>query len=148
MPLMVNFGREFESRYAEAITALGLGGWGWSVIGNHEVFAMPFYEPLKTVAGPDAWGTCFLLVGVFWMFALIVNGSWYRTPLIRQLGCVCGIILWSFLLMASMSVAWRSPTSFLYLMGIALNAVSLMYATRDNRIMALRNEARNVSDGG
>jgi hypothetical protein len=52
------------------------------------------YQILVALMKPVHWGTAGVIVAMFRLAALYVNGWWRRTPIIRFLGCAAGGMFW------------------------------------------------------
>ena len=53
------------------------------------------YDAFQAVGNEEAWGRFLMLIGVARIVALMINGAWRRTPVIRFIGSMVAAILWA-----------------------------------------------------
>lgn len=143
--LIVKFRETFQTRYAEWATATGMALFGFLLIGNQRAFDQPFYATLKSIFGTaDTLGWLAFLFGVARLIVLFINGAWKRTPLLRMIGCICGVMLFSFLLVSTLTLEWVTPTVSFWAVLMMLELTSMKFATNDNTIAS---RALGAADG-
>ncbi len=144
--LIVRFRETFRERATEWVVSTVLAGWGFTVMQSPGLFDRPFYAPLAAVGNEQSWGWLAFLIGMARLTFLFINGAWHRTPMLRQLGCAVGMIVWVMLAMGSLSVGWRSPSIATYLGLFFLDALSLSFAARDGALVSARHGVAHGSD--
>ena len=88
-----------RTRITEMLLASLMIGAGVAFVLPGETTALPHYQTLRTwiqiVPGTEAmFGWAILLLGVLRWAALLVNGFYRRTPLVRIVCCIGGSFLW------------------------------------------------------
>lgn len=86
------------TRAVEYMLAWMMLGWGL-VVGwwPGDVMVGPTFATLIGIMSEQSWANVAVTVGTLRLVALIVNGSWRRTPLLRFVGAACGMLWWSLL---------------------------------------------------
>ena len=92
---MQDVARHGTDRLVEWLFAGMMLCWGcWLLNPGWETFGNPQYAALAAIAREEVWGVWSIAVGATRMVALIINGRYRRTPLLR-LGCsLLGLIWW------------------------------------------------------
>ena len=92
--LTMGTGARGHTRAVEYMLAWLMIGWGVAVLLPGDILIGPTSKYLLTIASEPAWGVMAITVGSLRLMALIINGSWRRSPLLRLFGAVCGLMWW------------------------------------------------------
>lgn len=85
----------YPDRMIEWLFSCMMISWGlWLLVPGWQTFANPQYRALALIAGEPTWGIWSVMVGVVRAGALYINGSHWRTPLIRFICSSLGLIWW------------------------------------------------------
>ena len=125
-----------NSRTVEYLLALLLVGWGATVACySHTVLSGPTTKNLLMVASAPTWAALALGVGLLRITALVINGAWQRTPLLRFAGAAVGLMWWTTLgalyLDAIMSGAPTFPNLSIYPIFVFFEAYSCFRCGQD-----------------
>jgi hypothetical protein len=122
-----------QTRSVEWLLASLMVAWGvgLSVPGN--TMDLPAYRLLGALAPEPVWAAWSLGIGGLRMVALYINGSWRRTPLIRTLGAMFGVIWWLVLAFcfASADISPMPAAVMWYPVLIAFEGYSVARGARD-----------------
>lgn len=127
-------------RRLEWISAFAILGWGLTfLLPGNTMTLSAVYRPLLARMPEEAWGTLCLMVGVFHIIALAINGREpVGSPLVRLLGGVLGIWIWahfaiafagSYSALGAMSIGVPSTIVFL-----AADFLAVVQSYRDLRV--------------
>lgn len=83
-----------RTRAVEYMLALLQLAWGLAVVSPLVTLSGPNYRTLIAIAPEVVWGNFALAIGGLRLAALIINGQWRRTPLMRAIGAACGVMWW------------------------------------------------------
>lgn len=85
----------FPDRLVEYLFASMMITWGlWLIAPWWDTFGNPAYAALAALAPERLWGVFSVSIGVTRIAALVINGHWCRTPLLR-FGCsTLGVVWW------------------------------------------------------
>lgn len=83
-----------QTRSVEWMLAICTLIWGFGLLWPGDSFALPQLAAFAIIASEATWGLISIVLGCVRLVALIINGSWCRTPLIRALCAVIGIGWW------------------------------------------------------
>lgn len=81
-------------RAVEYLLAWCIIGWSSSTFIFGGVMNGPVYAAMLAIAPEGVWGSFGICFGGMRIVALIVNGSWRRTPLFRFAGAAVGMMWW------------------------------------------------------
>lgn len=129
----------WRERAMEWLCAAGQTAWGLIVIRAPESISRPYFQALTKISAgmglPDVfWGWAAFLNGlILGLVVLFINGSWRRTPLLRQLGATFRLLVWACLLFGALSVGHASPSSAIAAMLFLMEANSIAFAAADGR---------------
>ncbi len=134
--LMNRFIITFRERSSEWVSAIAMLFWGLlTFIASHSLFQeKEWFAPLLSIASQNVWAFLILLAGLIRVAFLIINGAWRPSAHIRALGSISGIILWSALLMASISLSFITPTTAVYAALLGLDILSLWFSAGDAKL--------------
>jgi hypothetical protein len=83
-------GRKIEYLLACVLVALGM-----TSLTHPDMFkASPYFEPFLNLWPQSIWTAFFLGVGVLRLVALLRNGGWKRSPLVRSICAFLGCFVW------------------------------------------------------
>jgi hypothetical protein len=83
-----------RTRAVEYMLALLQLAWGLAVVSPLVTLSGPNYRTLTAIAPEVVWGNFAIAIGGLRLAALIINGQWRRTPLLRAIGAGCGVMWW------------------------------------------------------
>jgi hypothetical protein len=93
--IIVEMKKHFEQRAIEWWSAGSLASWGFMVLLVPGMFQLnPACHALLVFAPQHVWGLAAFMAGCLRLFALFVNGMWYRTPAVRWLTTMISIFIW------------------------------------------------------
>ncbi len=92
----------FEARFIEWAMATAIAVWGFNLgLIDPETFANSrAWERLLRIGGQDFWAVACMSVGIAWLLALAINGTFARTvysrysPYVRALAALCAAVVW------------------------------------------------------
>ena len=82
------------TRAVEYMLAWCIICWSGTTFVFADVMAGPAYVYMMALAPEKMWGAFGVSFGLLRVSALIVNGSWRRTPILRFIGAGAGFIWW------------------------------------------------------
>ncbi|TDR90274.1 hypothetical protein [Enterovirga rhinocerotis] len=95
MPNSTRASAAYPDRLVEYLFASMMIGWGlWLIAPWWQTFGNPTYAALAALATERQWGIFSVCVGVVRVGALVVNGHWCRTPLLRFMCSWFGVVWW------------------------------------------------------
>lgn len=115
--------QHFPARFPEWLNAGILAAWGAFVILHPQLFTDPklvaCFEgmvAMSTPFGPPAavWGLSALFVGVSRGAALLVNGLYLRTPIIRLISSFCSAFIWTQVVLGLLKTGLPMPGIIVY----------------------------------
>ena len=83
-----------HNRSVEWLLAGLMLAWGIGLMLPGEALALPQYRLLLVIAPEPVWAAWSVSVGSVRIIALYINGSYFRTPLIRVVCAIMGLIWW------------------------------------------------------
>lgn len=131
MMLLVRLSDTFRERAPEWIMSSILLGWGVMLLLPGDLFVRPFYHQLARIAAQHSWGIVMFTIGLMRLTALYINGSRQETPVVRQIGCLFGMLMWLFLTFSAVTLDHRSPAAINYCALFVLDMIMFSYAARD-----------------
>ncbi|MGD9766601.1 MAG: hypothetical protein AB7U62_03075 [Pseudolabrys sp.] len=100
----------YPTRSVEYLLAWVMIAWGARVVWPGEVLTGPTYQYLVVIAPEAMWGALGITVGLLRIYALLRNGGWKRSPVLRFAGATLGLIWWLVLaVLFSAAVAGGAP---------------------------------------
>jgi hypothetical protein len=100
----------YPDRLVEYLFATMMVTWGaWLVNPYWRTFDNPVYTTLGMIADESIWGAFSMFVGTLRLGALVVNGRYCRTPLIRFVGSMFGVTWWMTLTYLFLSMKENNP---------------------------------------
>lgn len=85
----------YQTRSVEYMLAWMMLAQGVIMIAPGNVLIGPTSIFFTFVMPEHVWGIIAVKVGVGRLSALIINGAWHRSPLLRYAGAACGLIWWT-----------------------------------------------------
>src|SRR5690242_10634342 len=86
-----------QTRSVEWLLACMMIMWGFGLLLPGDSLSLPQYHMLGLIAPEPVWASWSVSIGTVRVVALYINGSWRRTPLIRGLCAILGMIWWAIL---------------------------------------------------
>lgn len=83
------------TRHAESLLAWLIIGWSLVMVGFDGSMTGRAYVFFAAVAPLHVLGSIGVLLGTARIVAIIINGRWRRTPLIRLIGAASGLMWWT-----------------------------------------------------
>ena len=106
----MNAGRPYPDRLVEWLFAGMMIIWGaWLLVPWWDTFDNPQYAPLKALGGEEVWGVWSVSIGIVRATALYINGSHRRTPAVRCICAIFGMMWWMTLTWFFLSAPVREP---------------------------------------
>lgn len=121
-------------RLVEYLFACMMIGWGvWLMAPWWNTFGNPSYVALASVASERAWGVFSACVGAVRLTALVINGHWCRTPILRFVCSWFGVVWWLVLIWMFYNGATTNPPAGLvfYPIFIVFELISCARAMMD-----------------
>ncbi|UFW75219.1 hypothetical protein [Bradyrhizobium sp. WU425] len=85
---------KYPTRTVEHMLAWMILVWSASVAVPGNMMRGPTYQYLLAIAGEGFWGWTGVGLGVLRLVALYINGNWRRTPVLRFVGAMSGLVWW------------------------------------------------------
>lgn len=85
----------------------------------------------KFVESPFLWIFTLIIIGFVRIAALIINGSWRRSPILRTVGAVSGATCWSYLALQHLNVEPSTGIGMIYVLFVWAELYSTVRSTRD-----------------
>ena len=108
----------YPDRLIEWLFASMMLLWGMVLCLPLGTFANPQYAALAAIAPEQVWGAVSIGIAVLRMTALWVNGSWRRTPAIRCLCSILGVMWWTAHLFLAIAAPQAHPPAGLSWYGL------------------------------
>lgn len=149
--LIQSFQKHFNARRLEYVGAGFMASWGYYFVTHPQLMTdpttAPIFDGLRQVAGffgqpPQSIGVAALLTGTLRMVALIVNGAYEKTPLIRSVTAFASIFIWVSLAMGFWFNGLANPAIIIYPWLAIMDALCLHSAGYD--LVIAENNARKV----
>jgi hypothetical protein len=86
-----------HTRAVEYMLAWLMLSWGVVVLLPGGVLVGPTSKYFLEIASEVSWGLSAVVIGGVRLAALVINGAWKRTPLLRFAGAAIGLVWWAFL---------------------------------------------------
>jgi hypothetical protein len=83
-----------KTRAVEYLLAMLQLAWGLAVLTPFVKLDGANYRTLIALAPEVVWGNFAVAIGACRLAALIINGRWRRTPLLRAIGAAIGLVWW------------------------------------------------------
>jgi hypothetical protein len=84
----------YPTRTVEHMLAWMILVWSYSVAMPGQMLTGPTFAYLLAIAPEEAWGACGMFIGAARLVALYLNGNWRRSPGLRLIGAMFGMIWW------------------------------------------------------
>lgn len=84
-----------KTRAIEWLFACMMMVWGAMLLLPGNMLSAPTFELLLAVAPERTWGFFSITVGYLRVMALVINGHWRRSPILRMLAAVLGMMWWT-----------------------------------------------------
>jgi hypothetical protein len=84
-----------KTRAIEWLFASMMMTWGAMLLLPGNMLAQPTFELLLAVAPERTWGFFSIAVGYIRVMALVINGHWRRSPILRMMASVLGMMWWT-----------------------------------------------------
>jgi len=136
--LIVRFKETFRERMPEWVLATGMLCWGLIALASPNLFAtQELFKALLNFLPEMVWGVSVASVGIVRLIFLVINGAWRPSAHIRAVGCFLGSMFWSSLVIASLMLAWLTPTTALFATLLGLDILSLWFSAGDAKLADL-----------
>lgn len=99
-----------QTRSVEWLLASLMLAWGIGLLLPGDTMELNTYRFLSALAPEPVWAAWSLAIGCVRLLALYINGSWRRTPLIRGICSVLGMMWWLVLGFLFMTATAGGPT--------------------------------------
>lgn len=134
----------YPTRSVEYLLAWAMIAWGLQSLWGIHVLGSQTYRHLTVIAPEFVWTIGSSIVGVARIYALICNGGWKRSPLLRFIGATIGLIWW-LILFALLSAAVAggaadTPTRLFYPVFIFFEAYSCFRCGQDHAAMVSKSK--------
>lgn len=112
--LLFTFGasERYPTRTVEHMLAWMILAWSGSLLWPGHLMVGPQYKYLVTVLPEHLWGLGGVVLGALRLVALYLNGNWRRSPGLRFLGAMTGMIWWLILYALYWVAVQRGATDF------------------------------------
>lgn len=108
--ITVQFRDTFRERLPEWVTSATLVFWGLIVLTEtSDLWTQQYFSVLANIAEQRTWGMITLILGSLRLVALAVNGIWRPTAHIRALGAMCGMLVWTAIILSYIALPWNPP---------------------------------------
>lgn len=127
--------RVSQTRSVEWLLGSLMVAWGVGLLLPGNSMDIPTYRHLGALAPESVWAAWSIAIGGLRLFALYVNGSHFRTPLIRAICAVLGMIWWivlGFLLVRGVQQAALPAGLMWYPVFIGFEGYSAFRSARDS----------------
>lgn len=84
-----------KTRAIEWLFACMMMVWGSMLLLPGDMISAPAFELLLAVASERTWGFFSITIGYLRIAALIINGHWRRTPILRMTAAIFGMMWWT-----------------------------------------------------
>ncbi len=128
----------FPARRSEWVLAGMMVIWGNLLLLPHQIFMQsPAWAPLAAWASETVWGWCAVVIGVFRLLALLINGtfhqSWYGrySPHIRMLASFLSCFIWTQLVWGLAKNAYPTTGLAIYPGLLLLDLMNVVAAASD-----------------
>jgi hypothetical protein len=101
----------YPDRTLEWLFATMMAAWGCYLFLPLETFDNPQYALLKALSPEKVWGAFSIAIAALRMVALTINGWWYRTPALRCLCAVLGVVWWCAMIFLLLAVPQAHPAA-------------------------------------
>jgi hypothetical protein len=102
----------YPDRILEWMFAVMWASWGaWLLIPSWDTFGNPQYAALARLMPEELWGVFSISWAVIRGSALYVNGSHFRTPLIRLVCSALGLVWWMVLIFLFLLAPQSNPAA-------------------------------------
>ena len=97
------------------------GVWGWNTGHLDQIVENPFL-----------WAMSLLVIGFVRIIALIINGSWRRSPILRTIGALAGVTCWTYLAGRYFQIDPSSGLGMTYIVFVWAEFYSCMRSANDS----------------
>lgn len=84
----------YPTRTVEHMLAWMIVVWSGAVAWPGSMMQGPSYQYLLVIAPEAFWGVTGVAIGSLRLLALYINGNWRRTPVLRFVGAMAGLVWW------------------------------------------------------
>lgn len=142
--------KHFPARIPEWVNAVTLAVWGAYIIAHPEIFLLPPYSGLETlkwldIPAPAFWGLLAFTVGWVRFGALLINGTYSRTPMVRLIASAVSAFVWSQILIGMWINEMPNASIVMYGGAVVMDLISAYRASRD---VAIAEATRRMAKQG
>jgi len=126
--------KHFSARVPEWVNCVTIGSWGTYAILHPLAFNEPGLAGFRALAPTNpasTWGLITLLMGLIQLTALIINGSYHRSPIWRLAMSLGSAAVWFTIVMCFWITGRPSFALVMYSSAVAINLISAYRATCD-----------------
>jgi hypothetical protein len=139
---------KYPTRTVEHMLAWMVLVWSAAVAVPGNMMQGPSFQYLLVIAGEPFWGWTGIALGSLRLAALYINGNWRRTPLLRFVGAMSGLVWWLILSalygLAIQNGAGDFPMRYVLFVFIFFEAYSCYRCGQDHASPA----PRDIANGG
>jgi hypothetical protein len=121
------------NRELEWACAIVLLAWGAALLMPGATFSLPTFAGFSSLATETTWGMGTVFIAGLRMLALIINGNWHPSPMLRMGTAFCGALFWAFMSYACSHDGFpgSSPWEFTFAALCGLDIFSGLRSARD-----------------
>lgn len=138
----------YPTRTVEHMLAWMIIVWSAAVVMPGNMMQGPNYQYLLAIADERFWGWSGIVLGAQRLIALYINGNWRRTPILRFVGAMTGMVWWLILSalygLGVQNGAPDFPMRYVFIVFIFFEGYSCFRCGQDHASPA----ARSPGDGG
>lgn len=128
--------QHFAERTSEWVNAFTLILWGGYVAAHPQALSYPAFQGLDYILGigqvPLAlWGLIAFVVGWVRATALLVNGAYSRTPIVRLVTSAFSASIWCQICVGYLNGGQANPAIVLYMAAVVMDLISAYRAAYD-----------------
>jgi hypothetical protein len=143
-----HFKETFRIRALEWLMTLAVLGWGIGLFYTDAAYIKPFFGVMFVVISPWAMASIMTVIGLSRFCALLINGFWRRTPLIRWFMAVCTAFIWMQMAVALVTSKIFTPGWLIYTLFVVAEMCNSYYASADIRAVAEEEKIKRSEPGG
>lgn len=98
-----------------------LAGWGYVLLDPYPTFSNPTFVTLSAWASETAWAWACLILGLFRLVVLYINGRWRHTPIFRALTAFFCCFAWLTIALGLLSAGTKSPGIVAYMVFLVMD---------------------------
>lgn len=124
-----------QTRSVEWLLACMMVAWGIGLMLPGDTMEIPRYRLLGAIMPDYGWAAWSIAIGGVRMVALYINGAWRRTPLVRAVCAMLGLIWWivlGFLFSAGADPGAPTPGLLWFPVFIGFEGYSIIRGARDS----------------